>query len=667
MARYPTIDVPPTALDSTPLPYQRLEVSPAGFGGRDAQALGNFSDVVQQGLDAYRKQQAQPSQQTQTAQLSPHEIVYANAVDRFKLDTQHDLANYAMHRHADAIDRYPDLQQTLQASRDAVLNNIPAPLRPKVQPALDQIHNEALKLGMEHRTRQDHAWSDHSSQASLDVDMQEALLWRNNPLKVQRVIDRAVGEWSKIGERKGWDEQQLGEQISQWNSRLYGTVIGQHLHDGNIQGAHTLLADAQNRLDPASFERVRGQVIDTANRMEAERTAPPPEGERDRNPMRRPMQEQPVNPVLQPRAEQESEQPVDPSIRPRSERSAPMPAGESDRSLRRRLTPEQPGSAAIQPRSEQTPEQPVDPSIRPRWPQNQPAPERDSQQDWERWQRQRIPPYQDINPPLDQDWGDSRKYQLRGPGAAAEQPVDPATRAQDFERWLQKQNYIDPETMRRMMENKRVPGQTTPYQDINPQLDQDWGDSGKYQLQGLDETRQYKFRSARRVPRENDFVISRETIGNLPVAPDDMYKALDFDPSGHGQWGTAIRVPGAITGLWQSIEAQSDLPDILKKYNIPFDERNPGHNDSLDAIRHALWSYRMAKWIGGDAAKAYADAHERSQPNADNERLMDLYNNRIGRMLALDPGNANRDAIEVIVEAYKKGLLRTSLFNVVDS
>jgi hypothetical protein len=43
---------------------------------------------------------------------------------------------------------------------------------------------------------------------------------------------------------------------------------------------------------------------------------------------------------------------------------------------------------------------------------------------------------------------------------------------------------------------------------------------------------------------------------------------------------------------------------------------------------------------------------------------MDLYNNRIGRMLALDPNNSNRDPVEVLMDAYKKGWLRISLFNV---
>ena len=38
-------------------------------------------------------------------------------------------------------------------------------------------------------------------------------------------------------------------------------------------------------------------------------------------------------------------------------------------------------------------------------------------------------------------------------------------------------------------------------------------------------------------------------------------------------------------------------------------------------------------------------AHERSSPNPDSERLMDLYNNEVGRRLALDPANAGREPL----------------------
>lgn len=46
------------------------------------------------------------------------------------------------------------------------------------------------------------------------------------------------------------------------------------------------------------------------------------------------------------------------------------------------------------------------------------------------------------------------------------------------------------------------------------------------------------------------------------------------------------------------------------------------------------------------------------------DRLMDLYNNNVGRQLALDPRNEGRNDEEVILEALKDGKLQTHYFNV---
>jgi hypothetical protein len=52
----------------------------------------------------------------------------------------------------------------------------------------------------------------------------------------------------------------------------------------------------------------------------------------------------------------------------------------------------------------------------------------------------------------------------------------------------------------------------------------------------------------------------------------------------------------------------------------------------------------MARDLGYDRAKAFGDGHEVSVPNAPSERMMDLYNNEVGRQLALDPANRTRPA-----------------------
>ena len=83
---------------------------------------------------------------------------------------------------------------------------------------------------------------------------------------------------------------------------------------------------------------------------------------------------------------------------------------------------------------------------------------------------------------------------------------------------------------------------------------------------------------------------------------------------------------------------------------------------AADAFRHIYWSYRMTEDVGPDAAKRFADAHEITVPTPDGDRLMDLFNNNLGRRLALDPANKGRPAEDVVLEAIKRGDAQTQPF-----
>lgn len=105
-----------------------------------------------------------------------------------------------------------------------------------------------------------------------------------------------------------------------------------------------------------------------------------------------------------------------------------------------------------------------------------------------------------------------------------------------------------------------------------------------------------------------------------------------------------------------------------------------GHNDSSDAYRHALWSFRMAQKLGPSGAKRVGDGHERRPRRAwlefspfnaiqpDGELVMDLFNNHMGRKLFAESG-ANRDmsleeAGEIVLKALGNGRLQSRPFTV---
>ncbi len=72
----------------------------------------------------------------------------------------------------------------------------------------------------------------------------------------------------------------------------------------------------------------------------------------------------------------------------------------------------------------------------------------------------------------------------------------------------------------------------------------------------------------------------------------------------------------------------------------------------------------MTRAMGPDAAKFAADATEISGAGSVGARLMDLYNNNVGRKLALDPRNTGRPAEDVIMDAVRAGLLQTVPFKI---
>jgi hypothetical protein len=142
------------------------------------------------------------------------------------------------------------------------------------------------------------------------------------------------------------------------------------------------------------------------------------------------------------------------------------------------------------------------------------------------------------------------------------------------------------------------------------------------------------------------------TPTQIPKTYQEAWEGLHFDPEGDkGRAFIVFHPRAAIIARRDAMEAGHTADDVM-----------PGkaHNDANDAVRHALWNYKMTLDLGPLLAKKFADQYERRNKNPNKERLMDLWNNARGRELALDPSNADRDPVDVIMEAMKDGTLRLS-------
>ena len=71
-----------------------------------------------------------------------------------------------------------------------------------------------------------------------------------------------------------------------------------------------------------------------------------------------------------------------------------------------------------------------------------------------------------------------------------------------------------------------------------------------------------------------------------------------------------------------------------------------GHND---AFRHAYWNALMTREFGEDFAAAFGTAHEGVPGNPADREAMDLYNNEVGRRVAVENPDASPEELATLV------------------
>ena len=142
----------------------------------------------------------------------------------------------------------------------------------------------------------------------------------------------------------------------------------------------------------------------------------------------------------------------------------------------------------------------------------------------------------------------------------------------------------------------------------------------------------------------------------------DVTHALDFN-STQGELKAGLPHFWRYWGATEIRDAAHDAAEeFAHKHGI--NVRSNGGSTAADAFQHAYASYRMTVRYSAAYAKELGDAHEVSSPNSSGERAKDLWNNAVGRWLALRDGS-NADewrAFDVVEQAWRDGLLRTGPF-----
>jgi len=105
--------------------------------------------------------------------------------------------------------------------------------------------------------------------------------------------------------------------------------------------------------------------------------------------------------------------------------------------------------------------------------------------------------------------------------------------------------------------------------------------------------------------------------------------------------------------LWdfKDIEDQA-FKDSREKFS-PVNDENDSHRD---AFRHAYWNALMTQRYGEDWTRRYASAHEQLPTNPGDREAMDLYNNEVGRRIAVaNPDASDEELARLVAEAVKRG------------
>lgn len=85
---------------------------------------------------------------------------------------------------------------------------------------------------------------------------------------------------------------------------------------------------------------------------------------------------------------------------------------------------------------------------------------------------------------------------------------------------------------------------------------------------------------------------------------------------------------------------------------VPADRQREwvGNDGHRDAFRHAYWNALMTREFGAEWTQQFATAHEGLPGNPADREAMDLYNNEVGRQIAIANPNASPEELATLVQ-----------------
>jgi hypothetical protein len=169
------------------------------------------------------------------------------------------------------------------------------------------------------------------------------------------------------------------------------------------------------------------------------------------------------------------------------------------------------------------------------------------------------------------------------------------------------------------------------------------------------------------VNEDNKIIWSPKILGVIPVTLAGEHQLTETE----GRLLDNLSLNRGVLGLMtfndiknQAFDiSESHYPDPLKENipnYVPKDRQQEwiGNDGHRDAFRHAYWNGLLTHEFGGGWTKEFATAHEAYPKNPGTREAMDLYNNHIGRKIALENSNVNSEELaNLIGQAVDNGEL----------
>lgn len=133
----------------------------------------------------------------------------------------------------------------------------------------------------------------------------------------------------------------------------------------------------------------------------------------------------------------------------------------------------------------------------------------------------------------------------------------------------------------------------------------------------------------------------------------------DYEPNYVGWFVDAVRMTRTEADLLDNLQVQKGLLGLDGFKGIrddAFSESESRYGGAgaedghQDAFRHAYWNALMTREYGPDFAAAFGTAHEGVPGNPSDREAMDLYNNEVGRRIAIENPDASPEELAGLVE-----------------